>query len=164
MHTSDMSNPPLPHLRLSFFFSRSLSIYKCPEIASAGPHAAAALHKLPRPIIAHAHTPTHLHTHLPTRDTLHLLPHEQRQRQRQRQILPPAASVHSGNSGARSDSPRITSQPSCPRARVPSSTTASPHTTPRISLQGILRRAHPTTSLLCKAVPCSRNMGAPPSS
>jgi hypothetical protein len=36
MHTSDMSKAPLPHLRLSFF-SPSLSTYKCPEIASAGP-------------------------------------------------------------------------------------------------------------------------------
>jgi hypothetical protein len=155
MHTSDMSKAPLPHLRLSFF-SPSLSTYKCPEIASAGPSSCRCCPA--QTSASYNSTHTHTHSHTSTHDTLHLLPQEQRQR------LPPAANVHSGNSGARSDSRRITSQPSCPRALVPSSTTSSPHTTPRISLQGILQRAHPTSSLLCKAATCSRNMGAPPSS
>jgi hypothetical protein len=101
------------------------STYKCPKIASAGPLAAAALHKL-LPITTRI-APTHKHTYLlmiPCTACLknkdkhcHLLP-----------TCTPETAEPPPTAGA---------SQACPRALVPSSTTASPHTTPRISLQGI---------------------------
>jgi hypothetical protein len=138
--------------RTCIFFSRSLSTYKCPEIASAGPHAGAALHKLPRLIIAHTHT------HLLMIPCTSCLMNKDKDKDKDSHLLPtctPETAEPAPTADASQASPRVL-VPACPLL-------PQVHLTRRLASR-CKESSNLPTSLLCKAVPCSRNMGAPPSS
>jgi hypothetical protein len=158
MHTSDMSNPPLPHLRLSYFFHAPLAPTSAQKLPQRGLMPLLPCTNFPSYNSTHAHTYTH--TYPLVIPCISCLMNKDKDKDKDCHLLPtctPETAEPAPTPDASQASPRaLCPVPACPRL-------PQLHLTRRLASR-CKESSDVPTSLLCKAVPCSRNMGAPPSS